>query len=100
MIARIIVQISSDGEKHVTLTQDHITPVEEFLVDCEEFQESKVVEGRLLILDMDENGILEDGILDSEMHSAFWHHPPITRTHRIDPELIKQLKEGVDVAAF
>lgn len=97
MIARVILQTSPGGEKHLTLTQDHVTPTEEFLITTSEFEGGSVVEGRVLILDMDEDGVLEEGMLDSEMHSAFWHHPPVTRTDRIDPALIKQMKEE-DVA--
>jgi hypothetical protein len=74
MIARVIVQENDMGEKHVTFTQDMNSPVKDFLIDNDTWKNSKVTEGRALILSMDE--FTADNLLD-EFHTAWTSHPPI-----------------------
>jgi hypothetical protein len=75
MIARVIVQKNAEGEKHVTLTQDLGTPTEELLLTAPGWEDSEVIEGRvLLILGMDEPDVILDELMDTELHTAWTQH--------------------------
>jgi hypothetical protein len=72
MIARLIVQTNSAGERHVTFTQDQVTPTEELLLTAPGWEDSTVTESRVLILSMDDSAI--DTLVDTELHSAETQH--------------------------
>jgi hypothetical protein len=74
MIARIIIQTSKNGEKHVTVTQEFHAPLEDFKVLAPGWEDSTIKEGRVLILDMDEPGVMVDELADNELHSAWTQH--------------------------
>jgi hypothetical protein len=71
VIARLIVQVNSAGERHVTFTQDRVTPIEELLLTAPGWEDSAVTENRVLILSMDE---ALDTLIDTELHSAETQH--------------------------
>lgn len=72
MIARLIVQVNSAGERHVTFTQDRVTPIEELLLTAPGWEDAAVTESRVLILSMDDTAL--DALLDTELHSAETQH--------------------------
>jgi hypothetical protein len=96
VVVRIIVQKNANGEKHVTLTQDQLTPVEEMLVGSDsEWQDAEVIEGRvLLVLGMDEPDCILDELLDTELHTAWTQH----RDMPISSALLDQLRENQNEA--
>lgn len=93
-IARVIVQTNPDGSKHVTFTNSD-APIEDFLVsqDSDWGENTEVVEGRVLMLDMDdpETGVVE-ALLDHELHSAMSEHPSPVSTTRLR-EMAASLEE-------
>jgi len=89
VLARLIVQKNENGEKHITLTQDQVTPVKEMLITSPGWENSEVVEGRvLLILGIDEPDVILNELVDVELHTAWTQHPYIS----ISPTLLNQLK--------
>ena len=74
MIARVIVQKNSVGEKHITLTQDFLSPIEDFLVTAPGWDDSEIVGGKVLIFEISGPEIILDELLDVELHSAWTKH--------------------------
>jgi hypothetical protein len=71
MIARVIVQTNEKtGETHVTFIDNPQTPTGEALVTAPGWENSKIVEGRVLILSMDESSEHVDALMETELHSA------------------------------
>lgn len=67
MKTRAIVQIDPQtGQKNVTFTTDDFSPVEDFLIP---WPKSEVIDGYVLILAMDGNGIV-DQLIDTEFRSV------------------------------
>jgi len=92
MLVRVIVQKNLSGEKHVTLTQDQVTPVEELLIASPGWEDSEVVEGRvLLVLGMDEPDVVLNELMDIELHTAWTQHKDIPKLS-ISPTLLAQLR--------
>ena len=74
MIARLIVQTNSAGEKHVTFTRDQIASTEELLLTAPGWEDSVVIEGRVIILGMSATDDALDALVDTELHSAETQH--------------------------
>ena len=72
MLVRLIVQTNAIGEKHVILTGDQVTPTEELRLTAPGWEDSDVIERRVLMLSMDDTAL--DALLDTEMHSAETQH--------------------------
>jgi hypothetical protein len=79
VIVRIVVQISKTGEKHVTMTQDPITPIQDMLVTSPGWEDSEVIEGRALLLGLDEPEVVLGELVDVELHTAWTGHKPLTK---------------------
>ncbi len=93
MIARVLVQTNEDGEQHVTFTQDQTTPREEMLVHAPGWENSKVIEGRVLILGMDGSDEHVDALMESELHTAMTEHPD----KKVE-DAVRKLLEGNNAA--
>ena len=74
MLARLIVQTNSAGEKHVTFTQDRVTPTEELLLTAPGWEDSVVAESLVLILGLDTDDEAVDALMDAELHTAWTTH--------------------------
>lgn len=100
MLVRVIVQKNERGEKHVTLTQDPTTPVTEFLLSSPGWENSTVVQGRvLLVLGMDEPDCVLDELVDTELHTAWTDHGLMPRVS-IHSSILEALrKEDSDASA-
>ena len=72
MLARLIIQINSAGERHMMFTQDFLAPTEELRLTAPGWEDSDVIERRVLMLSMDDTAL--DALLDTEMHSAETQH--------------------------
>ena len=74
MLARLITQINSAGERHVTFTCDPLASTEELLLTAPGWEDSVVTEGRVIIFGMDETDEVLDALVDTELHSAETQH--------------------------
>lgn len=67
MIARIVVQTNSLGEKHVVFTQDPITPIGEFLLSSPGWEDCDVQQARVLVLSLDPEDVVVNALMDAEL---------------------------------
>lgn len=67
MIARVITQLSKFGEKHVVITRDMETPVDDFILTSPGWENSKVTDNRVLMLSLDQEAVQE--LLDVELYT-------------------------------
>lgn len=74
MIAKLIVQTSVAGEKHVIFTLDPLISTDEVLLTAPGWEDSTVIVGRVLMLGMDETDAALDALLETELHSAETRH--------------------------
>lgn len=77
MIARVLVQTNAEGEQHVTITTDKTVSTEHMLVQAPEWEDSTIIEGKVLILSMDESEAHVQALLEVELHTAMTHHPEV-----------------------
>lgn len=76
MIAKLVVQVSRAGERHVVFTQDPLVSTEELLLTAPGWEDAVVTVGRVLMLGMDETDEALDALLETELHSAEMHYVP------------------------
>jgi hypothetical protein len=94
MIVRMIAQLCREtGEKHVTVTQDTVTPTQEFLILSPGWEDSEVIEGQVLLLGLDAQGEIGLTLLDEELHSALTQHTNDLLQNRVTSAILAQLQE-------
>ena len=99
MIVRMIAQLNAEtGEKHVTVTEDMVTPTGEFLVTSPGWEDAVVIEGQVLLFGLDAQGELGLALLNEELHSAITAHSDELLSRRVNPLILEQLKEAQDAS--
>ena len=68
MQVRVIVQTNIDGTKHIIFTQDFLSSVEDLIITRDDWLNSTIKEGRVLIFDVDEQEVLDE-LTDIDFHS-------------------------------
>lgn len=69
MVVRVIVQINTDGEKHVIFTQDLLSSIEDLIITRDDWINADIKESRVLMLDIGSYDILND-LVDIDFHST------------------------------
>lgn len=91
MIARVLVQKdNATGEKHITFTTGPLTSRDEMLVRFPGWEDSTLVEGRVLILSMDDSDAHVDALMEAELHTPHEPHEEEDSVSRA----VRRLLEG------
>jgi hypothetical protein len=94
MKTRVIIQINIDtGQKNVTFTTDRLTPLSDFLVDS--WENSRVIQGTVLILSMEPTDVVVDELMDTELHSVYGTDESIEITEDDCRRLLERVKDGL-----